>query len=46
MKEVIDANGCMMISDDDISVVVIKKTGNCSMREALNRAIGLLRTET
>ena len=46
MKEVIDANGCMMVSDDDISVVVIKKTGNLSMRETLYRAIDLLRDET
>lgn len=46
MKEVIDASDCMMINDDDVSVVVIKKTGNLSMREALNKAVDLIREET
>lgn len=45
MKEVIDADGCMMINDDDVSVVVVKKTGNLSMREAINKAVVLLREE-
>jgi hypothetical protein len=46
MKEVIDAEGCMMINDDDVSIVIVKKTGNLSMREALNKAISLIREET
>lgn len=46
MSEVIDANGCIMINDVDISVVVVKKTGNCSMREVLYKAIELLSAET
>lgn len=46
MVEVVDANGCIMINDVDISVVVVKKNGNCSMREALFKAIDLLAGET
>jgi hypothetical protein len=46
MKEVVDADGCMMINDDDIGIVVIKKNGNLSMREALNKAVDLIRMET
>lgn len=46
MKEVIDANDCMLINDEDVSIVLIKKTGKCSMRETINRAIDLLREET
>lgn len=46
MVEVVDANGCMMINDEDVSVIVVKKTGNLSMRDAMNRAIYLLRQET
>ena len=45
MSEVIDADSCLMINDVDVSVVVIKKTGNLSMREALNKAISLIREE-
>lgn len=45
MSEVIDAEGCMMINDVDVSVIVVKKTGNLSMREALNKAISLIREE-
>jgi hypothetical protein len=46
MSEVVDANGCIMINDTDISVIVVKKNGNCSMREALYKAISLLKQET
>jgi hypothetical protein len=46
MSEVIDANGCIMINDEGISVIIVKKTGNLSMREALNKAISLIREET
>lgn len=45
MSKVIEAEGCMVISDDEIEVVVIKKT-NCSMREALFKAIYLISGET
>jgi hypothetical protein len=45
MSEVVDADGCFMITDVDVSVIVIKKTGNLSMREALNKAISLIREE-
>lgn len=45
MSKVVDANGCMMIDEEDITVIVIKKTGNSSMREAINKAIDLLREE-
>jgi hypothetical protein len=46
MSEVVDANGCLMINDEEISVIVVKKTGNCSMREAIHKAIYLLEQET
>ncbi len=45
MKKVIEANGCMVIEDEDVEVVIIKKTDS-SMRDALNRAIYLIRGET
>ncbi len=45
MKKVVEANGCMVIEDDDVEVVIIKKTDS-SMRDALNRAIYLIRGET
>lgn len=45
MSEVIDANGCIMINDKDISVIVIKKS-DCSMRYAMFKAIDLLSEET
>jgi hypothetical protein len=46
MSKVVDANGCMMIDEEDITVIVIKKTGKNSMRETLNIAIDLIREET
>ncbi len=45
MKNVTGINDCMMIEDDDVTVVIIKKTDS-SMRDALNRAIYLIRGET
>ncbi len=45
MKKVTEANGCMVIEDEDVEVVIIKKTDS-SMRDALNRAIYLIRGET
>lgn len=46
MKEVVDADGCMMINNEDIGIIVVKKNGNLSMREALNKAVDLIREET
>jgi hypothetical protein len=45
MSKVIEANGCMVISDDDVEVVLIKKT-DCSMRDAIFKAIDLLSGES